>query len=84
MNEVIIKIVNPSATAIERNIEVQGVKKLAATGLLTVLKGNNLTDINSFNEPNVVAPVESVIKVKGKQIAFTTAPYSMSVIKVKI
>ena len=83
-NDVIIKIVNPSATAIVRNINLQGAKKFATTGLLTVLKGDNLTEVNSFNQPNAIAPVESTITVKGKKIAFTAAPFSMSVIRVKM
>ncbi|MEO6719029.1 MAG: alpha-L-arabinofuranosidase C-terminal domain-containing protein [Ferruginibacter sp.] len=83
-NEVIIKIVNASATAQTKNIVLDGVKKLPAKGVLTVLRGNDPNNLNSFASPKNVAPVDSEISLKGKQINFTAAPYSFSVIRIKM
>lgn len=83
-NDVIIKIVNPSAIKVTRKITLEGSKKLASKGLLTVLQGNDILDVNSFSQPKNVAPVESEITVKGKLINFEAAPYSLSVIRIKM
>jgi alpha-L-arabinofuranosidase len=83
-NEVIIKVVNGSNTAQSKNITLQGVKKLPAKGLLTVLQVNDLNDVNSIAQPKNVVPVESVFSCKGKQMLFVAPPYSFSVIRIKI
>lgn len=82
-NEVIIKIVNPSVSPINKTIIVDA-KKLATKAKLTVLEGKSETDMNSFEQPRNVAPVDSEIIVKGKQINFVAAPNSFSVIRIKM
>ncbi|CAN5655842.1 alpha-L-arabinofuranosidase C-terminal domain-containing protein [soil metagenome] len=82
--DIIIKIVNASGMAQSKTIQLDGVKKLQSKGLLTVLKGEEPGNMNSFNQPKNVAPVESEISIKGKKIAFVAAPYSFSVIRVKM
>ncbi|MEO6230723.1 MAG: alpha-L-arabinofuranosidase C-terminal domain-containing protein [Ferruginibacter sp.] len=82
--DVIIKIVNASGTAHSKTIQLDGVKKLQSKGLLTVLKGEEPGNMNSFGHPKNVAPVESEISIKGKKIVFIAAPYSFSVIRVKM
>ncbi len=83
-NDVIIKVVNASGSEQMKGITLEGIKKLPAKGLLTVLQSNNLANVNSFTTPKNVAPVESDIAIKGKQINLTLAPYSFSVIRVKM
>lgn len=83
-NDVIIKVVNASGSVQVKGITLDGIKKLPAKGLLTVLQSNNLANVNSFTTPKNVAPVESDIAIKGKQINLTAAPYSFSVIRVKM
>jgi alpha-L-arabinofuranosidase len=80
--DLIIKIVNPSAAPINKSILLEGIKKLPAKGLLTVLQGGEPANVNSFNQPNNVAPVETTIALKGKQLEFIAAPYSFSVIRI--
>ena len=83
-NEIIVKIVNAAGTQLAKNIQLEGVKKLPAKGLLTVLQGNNGQSENTFDKPDNVAPKDSAIAIKKKQISFIAAPYSFSVIKVKL
>jgi alpha-L-arabinofuranosidase len=83
-NELIVKIVNASAKEQTNTLSLEGVKKLAAQGLFTVLQSDNLYSVNSFDQPQKVAPKESAIAVKGKKINLTAAPYSFSVFRVKI
>jgi alpha-L-arabinofuranosidase len=83
-NEVIIKLVNPSAKPISKTILLDGFKPAISKGLLTVLQTNGNSNVNSFSEPKNVAPVESAIALKGRQLDFTAAAYSFSVIRIKL
>ncbi|CAN5784917.1 alpha-L-arabinofuranosidase C-terminal domain-containing protein [soil metagenome] len=83
-NELIIKIVNASDKEQVKNVSLEGVKKLAAQASLTVLKSDHLFTVNSFAEPQKVAPKEGVTAVKNKKILLAAAPYSFSVIRVKM
>jgi alpha-L-arabinofuranosidase len=83
-NDVIIKLVNASNKSETNTINLDGVKKLAAQGTLTVLKGDNLNGMNSFEQPQNVAPKESTIAIIGTKINLTAAPYSFNIIRVKM
>ncbi|MEP7106490.1 MAG: alpha-L-arabinofuranosidase C-terminal domain-containing protein [Ferruginibacter sp.] len=83
-NELIIKVVNASGREQAKSILLEGLKKLPAKGLLTVLQSNDENSVNSIAQPQNVIPVESVIALKGKEINLVAAPYSFSVIKVKM
>jgi alpha-N-arabinofuranosidase len=83
-NDVIIKVVNASGKEQANTIKLEGIKKGVSKGLVTTLQSNDLESENSFAKPYNVAPVESKIDVYGKQIKFKAAPYSFSVIRVKM
>jgi alpha-L-arabinofuranosidase len=81
--ELIIKLVNASGKEIKKDIAAQGVKKTAAVANLVVLS-NELNKVNSFEVPFAVAPVEVTVPVKNKKLSVTLAPYSFTVVKIKI
>jgi alpha-L-arabinofuranosidase len=83
-NELIVKIVNASNKQQIQTISVEGVKKLAKTAKLQLLQQNDLTALNSIAAPQQVAPVESVININGKKFDYTAAPYSFSVLRIKL
>ncbi|MEO7766661.1 MAG: alpha-L-arabinofuranosidase C-terminal domain-containing protein [Ferruginibacter sp.] len=83
-NEVIIKLVNASGKQKVKAITLEGMKTLPVTGLLTSLQSDQLNTVNSFSQPQKVAPVESEIQLKGKQISLKAAPYSFSIIRLKM
>jgi alpha-L-arabinofuranosidase len=83
-NELIVKLVNASNKPQETSLSLDGVKKLAPQGTLTVLQNDDLMAVNSFNEPTKVSPKQSTIKLNGKKITLSAAPYSFSVLRVKI
>jgi alpha-L-arabinofuranosidase len=83
-NELIIKLVNASGKEQSNTINLEGVKKLAAQGSLTVLQSGDLYGVNSFASPQKIAPKESIIAVKGKIINLAASPYSFSVLRVKM
>jgi alpha-N-arabinofuranosidase len=82
-NELIIKVVNASDKIQNNTLQLDGVKKLAAKGKLLTMQ-SDLTAVNSFDSPTNVAPVESTIAIKNKKITLHTAPYSFSVLRVKL
>ena len=65
-------------------VKLEGMKKPDAKARLTVLKSNNLEAVNSLEAPSVIAPVETTIDVKGKVIGLILAPYSFSLVRVKL
>ncbi|MDO9373492.1 MAG: alpha-L-arabinofuranosidase C-terminal domain-containing protein, partial [Ferruginibacter sp.] len=83
-NEVIIKLVNASGKQQTKSISLNGAKKLASSGNLTVLQTKDLTTVNSFSTPTEMAPIESTVAIKGKQLELVAPPYSFSVLRVKM
>lgn len=83
-NDVIIKVVNASGKEQTNMIKLDGSKKFASEGTVTTLQSDDLNSENSFTNPMNVSPVESKITIKGKQIVFTSGPYSFSVIRIKM
>jgi alpha-L-arabinofuranosidase len=83
-NDLIIKLVNASNVVQNSTINVEGVKKLSPKGSLTVMQSNDLMVMNTFSDPQKIAPAESVLAVKGKKIDMAVAPYSFSVIRIKM
>ncbi len=83
-NELILKLVNASNKPLTKDIAVDGVKKLGSSAIVTVLKGDNLDVVNTLTEPGKVAPKESKLRVSGKKLSVPLAPYSFTVLRVKI
>jgi alpha-L-arabinofuranosidase len=76
-------VVNASDKPQVNTLQLDGVKKIAAKGKLTVMQAE-LTALNSFDSPTNVAPVESTIAIKAKKIQLNSSPYSFSVLRVKL
>ena len=82
--EVIIKMVNASANAITKVIEITAAKKLAATAKVTVLKSNSLLDVNNFDTPKMVSPVTGTLPLKANKLSVVLPANSFSVYRVSI
>jgi alpha-N-arabinofuranosidase len=81
--EVIVKLVNASASAQEVNIDLKG-GKLITKGTLTTLTSANLDDVNSFELPKKISPTESAFKLKGEKAKVNLGPHSVTVLKLKM
>lgn len=81
--EIILKLVNAGDKAQTANVVLDGAKKLAPKGKITVLKSDDLNRVNSIEQPTLVSPVEQEFIVKGKTIHQELAPYSFTVIRIK-
>ena len=82
-NDLIIKLVNASGKAQKNTIALEGVKKGIGQGQLTVLQSDDLGAVNSFSQPQYIAPKESTIAVKGNKLNWEAAPYSFSILRIK-
>jgi alpha-N-arabinofuranosidase len=82
-NEVILKLVNSGDKAQTANVVLESAKKFASKGKLIVLKNEDLTKINSLDQPTLVSPVEQEFILKGKTVKQELAPYSFTVIRIK-
>jgi alpha-L-arabinofuranosidase len=82
--ELIIKIVNTLGKSQTTAVNVVGSKNLEKTARLMVLKSDNLEAMNTLDTPSVLVPSEQSIDIKGKTVALTLAPYSFSVIRIKM
>jgi alpha-L-arabinofuranosidase len=67
--EVILKVVNASAGAVETDVKLAGVKNVAGKAKLIELRSAHAMDENSIAEPVKVAPVER--KITNAAAAFT-------------
>lgn len=85
-NEVILKVANVSGKAQTRTIQLDGAKKVATMGKLTLLSTANLDAVNSFENATAVSPVDSSIPVdsKRKTVSLALAPRSFSVVRIKV
>lgn len=82
--EIIVKLANASGKAFSKDIVFESVK-LDKEAELTVLGSEELWTVNSFSSPEAVSPKTSKISLSGKnKLTFNAAPYSFSVIKLKM
>jgi alpha-N-arabinofuranosidase len=82
-NDLIIKLVNASPAKQKNTIVLEGMKNGLKQGLLTVLQSDDLYSVNSFSQPQLIAPRESTIPINGNKINWEAAPYSFSVLRIK-
>jgi alpha-N-arabinofuranosidase len=82
-DEVIVKIVNTTASAKPAEIRLVGLKNTNSTGKLIVLKSDNPEAVNSLDQPMAVGPTETAIEVKDKKVSVVLAANSFSVLRVK-
>ncbi|HEY3372258.1 MAG TPA: alpha-L-arabinofuranosidase C-terminal domain-containing protein [Prolixibacteraceae bacterium] len=83
-NEIILKLVNSTDKAQTETIALEGKKKINPKARMIVLKSDDLSTINSLEKPTHLIPVEQPLTIKGKRINQVLAPYSFSVIRIKV
>jgi alpha-L-arabinofuranosidase len=80
--EVIVKVVNSAAEAVEANLQLKGAGKVSDKADATVLAGANLADENSFADPKKVSPATSTIEGVGPDFKYTFKPWSLTVLRI--
>ena len=77
-------MVNASGSAVDKFISLEGIKKVGDKATVFSLKSDDLFTINSFDEPQKIAPVTSQLDVKGKKFSYKLPAYSFTVIRLKV
>jgi alpha-L-arabinofuranosidase len=81
--EIIVKVVNTSATPTETEINLNGAKKLATSAAAIVLTSGDAKDENTLDEPTKVVPKNETIKLTGQQIKHAFPGNSLTILRVK-
>ncbi len=66
------------------SISLAGIDKVFNEGKLIVLQGNDPNAANTFDQPELISPKVSLIHVKDKMLTLDAAPYSFSVLRIKL
>ncbi len=84
-NDVILKIANVSAQPVTRTVQLDGVKKLNATGSLSLLKNDRFDAVNSFENATAISPTDSQIPVdvRKKTVSLNLPGRSFMVVRIK-
>ena len=83
-SEIILKLVNSTGKAQTADILLESSKKLGPTGKIIVLKSDDLNQVNSLEQPYLISPVENELILKGRTVNQVFAPYSFSVLRIKV
>ncbi len=81
-HEIILKVVNPGDAPTTAQIVLAGLEKVVPDAKCTVLAGANLSEVNSFDQPRKISPVESRFHPAGSSFPWAFAPHSFTVLRV--
>jgi alpha-L-arabinofuranosidase len=79
--EVILKIVNNSATEKETLVNLAGTKKYGPAAKVISLSASAAGEMNTFDNPENIKPAESSAKISGRKVNVSLKPYSLTVVK---
>jgi alpha-N-arabinofuranosidase len=81
LGELFIKLVNTSGKLQQVSIELKN-QKLADKANVLQLTSENLSDVNSFDNPDKISPTESQIEVENNHIKTGIDPYTFLILKI--
>ena len=80
--EIIVKVVNAADSPKEAEIRLDGTASVSSRARAIVLTGATPAAVNSFDQPNNVAPQESAIENASTHLNHTFPAHSLTVIRV--
>lgn len=83
-NEIILKLVNSTEKPQSPRIVLEELKKLDPKAKIIILKSDNINNVNSLEQPELISPVEKELILKGKTANPVLEPNSFTVIKIKV
>ena len=81
--DVIVKVVNANAQALETEVALSGAKNLAGTGLATVLTSESPADENTLENPTKVSPKKEAFNFTGTNLKRSFPGNSFTVLRLK-
>jgi alpha-N-arabinofuranosidase len=82
-SELILKVVNTTATARKVRVDVKGARSPHSEGRLFVLASADLKAENSLEQPTRLAPVERTVAGSSSGFELTLEPQSLTVLRTK-
>jgi alpha-N-arabinofuranosidase len=82
--EVIVKVVNATASTLATTIALQGVTKVGESAKVILLTSASLSDENSLAEPTKIYPKETSVKISGAEFTHAFQPYSLTILRVPV
>ncbi len=79
-----LKMVNFSGTEQTVRLDLQGVKRVESKGTMTILTSAHLSDVNSIEQPTRIVPVSRRLTGASANFEVKFAPYSVTVLELKI
>jgi alpha-L-arabinofuranosidase len=79
---IVLAVVNTASTAIDAEVDLQGVDAVGNASPMTVLTSGSLDDENSFAAPDQVAPRESTLKLDGPRFRHEFGPQSVNFLRI--
>ncbi len=76
-----LTVVNTSSSSQSTQLAIQGAKRIAAKGLVTILTSKSADDQNSLASPTKVAPKSHAIDGLGASFSYTFPPNSVTVLQ---
>lgn len=83
-HEVVLKVVNPTATPVAASIDLRGVTRVTAPGTIFTLGNANATAENTLDHPNFVVPVKSVYPAPDPEFTYHFTPNSLTVLRLPV
>jgi alpha-N-arabinofuranosidase len=83
-HELILKLVNTGAKEQTRVIGLEGIKRVAARAVLSVLTTDQLDKVNTLDDPTAISPAAGEASVKDKKMSLRLPPYSFTVVRIKM
>lgn len=80
--QIILKVVNPGATAMDTVVRIEGAAKLKSKARVITLSSDNPTAENTLDEPTKVVPVESTFEGVAPEFKYPFKPYSLTVFRI--
>jgi alpha-L-arabinofuranosidase len=81
--DLIVKVVNANAQALETEVDLSGAKNLAGTGTATVLTSENAADENSLETPTKVSPKTEPFNFTGTSLKRSFPGNSFTVLRLQ-
>jgi alpha-L-arabinofuranosidase len=81
--ELIVKAINLAEEPLAASLNMKGVHGIAAQAGVSVLQSALLSDNNSLDEPNRIAPVESRIDSAAQEFEHVFPPRSLTILRLK-
>lgn len=81
--DIILKFVNPTAYSTDINITLNkfNASSFSSSAIVTTLSGNEMSDANSWENPNLIAPIESSTPIN-EAFTYTVPKYSVTILRI--